>query len=688
MKYRRSFKVIMLGICSSALLFGCGKDTLGQSASKSVEQTWSKKEINKLINKNVSYGKTDTYKNWKQADVTTIKLKGSTVSVTGKRKENVSYKNGILSIKSEGTYVLSGKLENGQVQVNATDKDKVRIVLNNASIHAADRSAIFVKNADKTIISLPEDTKNSLTDGKNYADSISEEQTAALFSKDDLTINGEGSLTVKGLHNDGITSRDDIHITGGSIHIQSQDDGIVGHDSIAVKAGKLTVKSGGDAIKSTNTSDKAKGFIALQGGSYNLTSGKDGIQAETAMWITAGDFQIKSGGGSPEQVMTDEKLPGRMENQSPDTTDQEKKKDGKGIKAGTQLAIGGGTITVDGADDAVHSNDTVAFTGGKLRIETGDDGIHADKTVDISGGNINIKKSAEGIEGETINISNGQISVKASDDGINATSGKTTEEKGGQQSPEKTGSAQLDISGGNVYVNAQGDGLDANGSISMSAGTVIVNGPTNGGNGALDYDGEFIINGGTLIAAGSSGMAQAVSDTSKQHTIMMTFPEVQKAGTLTHLEDVNGEEVMSISPSKEYQTIVISTPQLKKGEYTLYSGGKHTGKAVNGLYKSGKYTEGDKVVSFKLSDTVTYLNEKGVTTAPAEGMGMHGGQPGNGGPPPEGDKGGMFGNLDEATREKVQAIMEKERSGSMTHEEAQSALKDLGIEMPEIPDKQ
>lgn len=184
----------------------------------------------------------------------------------------------------------------------------------------------------------------------------------------------------------------------------------------------------------------------------------------------------------------------------------------------------------------------------------------------------------------------------------------------------------LSITGGYVNVNSQGDGLDANGSISMTGGTVIVNGPTQSGNGSLDYDGSFEISGGLLIAAGSSGMAMATSEESKQNSILMTYPETQAAGTIVHVEDSKGNTVVTFAPEKEYQTVFISSPKLTKDmTYTLYSGGTATGSETDGLYEAGEYQDGTKVVEFTISESVTWLDESGVTTARSSSQGGPGG---------------------------------------------------------------
>ncbi|MEH7747940.1 hypothetical protein V7659_23405 [Neobacillus drentensis] len=188
----------------------------------------------------------------------------------------------------------------------------------------------------------------------------------------------------------------------------------------------------------------------------------------------------------------------------------------------------------------------------------------------------------------------------------------------------------------------------------------MVSGPTNAGNGALDYNGTFDISGGTLIAAGSAGMAQAPSDCLKQYSMHMTYPETQKAGTLLHVEDSKGNTIITFAPEKG-------------GTYTLYTGGSSTGSNANGFYTDGDYSGGTKVVNFKIEDSVTWLNESGTTTPASNG-------PGGGPDGGRGNRADMFSNLDENTKARAEDIMEKERAGTITREEAQAHLKELGID--------
>ncbi|MEH6991455.1 carbohydrate-binding domain-containing protein [Neobacillus drentensis] len=671
----------------TALLFGCSNnsseiDTANNSvATVNAESlsTIGDKNIADVISGIVTYDKDDLYSDWKSEDTTGIQLTGTGATVED--SGGAIAEGNIITIKTSGTYVISGKLNDGQIIVDAEDKATVRLVLNGTEINSAANSPIYVKKAEKTVISLEDGTENSISDGKTYnLEGSDDEPNAALFSKGNLTINGTGKLVVKGNYNNGITSKDDLKVTGGTIEIEAADDGLMGRDLLAVKDGDITIKAGGDAVKSTNDKDASKGVIAIEGGAFDLVAANDGFQAVTSLLIADGDFKISTGGGSPERVGTKEgggQRPGQTTTTTTAAVAESESDSAKGLKAGTEVGIGGGTFEIDSLDDAVHSNNSVTITGGKMAIATGDDGIHGDSAVFANGGDITISKSYEGIESLVITIAGGNIEVNASDDGINVGGGVD----GSNPDMQSTTSENnlLTISGGNVYVNAQGDGLDSNGSISMTDGTVIVSGPTNNGNGSLDYDQTLDISGGLLIAAGSSGMVQAASENSKQHSMLMTYPETQAAGTILHLEDSKGNTVATFAPEKDYQAVFISSPKLEKdGTYTLYSDGSATGSEANGLYKDGEYSGGTKVVEFKIADFVTWLNESGITTAQSGGPG--GGGRGGQAPMDGGNRGDMFSNLDEESRTKAQEIMEKERAGTITREEAQAQLAELGVE--------
>ncbi len=528
------------------------------------------------LDKEIDYDEEDVYAAWDASTATSIALNGSGATVSGSGAEA---EDGGVTITAAGTYVASGKLDDGQIVVDVPDKGEVRLILNGADIHNGDSSAIYVKEAGKLILSLPEGTSNVVSDGSNYTfpDAETDEPNAAIFSHDDMTINGDGKLIVQGSFNNGIASKDKLLITGGDIEVHAADDAIMGKDLVAVSGGHMTIDAQGHGIKSTNDKEGEQGVIAISGGTFDIASG----------------------------------------------------------------------------EDALNSSGGITISGGELSINAGDDGLHADIAMLISGGTVDVATSNEGIEAAYMTISGGRVSVVASDDGVNVSEGSAADEGGAGGAPGGPGGVpmggasdsnlKLTITGGYLSVDAQGDGLDSNGSIEMSGGTVIVNGPTANNNGALDYDGTFNMTGGFLVAAGSAGMAQATSEESTQGGILMTYPAAQQAGTLVHLEDDAGKTIATFAPSRTYQAIFVSSPELKKdGSYTLYSGGNSTGTATNGLYEGGEYSGGTKVVAFTMASTVTWLNESGVTEARS---GFGGGGPGGrmGGGMGRPDRNGDFG---------------------------------------------
>lgn len=589
-------------------------------------------------NEFVTYDADDLYSDWTaDAALNHIELQGTTAAFEG---TGAAISGNDVMILFPGTYVISGQLDDGQIIVDSQRDGTVRLVLNGAEIHNSSSSAIYVMNADKTVITLAEGTNNVVSDGESYVYATPEEDepNAAIFSKDDLTINGTGSLTVHANYNNGIMSKDDLKITGGQITVYSVDDGLVGRDIMAVKEGTITIEAEGDGIKSTNDTDSSKGNIVLADGTFDIQAGSDGIQSVNSVIITGGQYTITSGGGSANGVaqtsgFSQGGFRGNTQGNTAATGASTDTPSTKGIKAAVDISIAGGAFNIDSADDAIHSNDSLTITKGDISISSGDDGIHADSSILIEDGTIAIAKSYEGIESKLITIAGGEIHITASDDGINISGGNdgsSVNGRPGQNSFSSSGDNKLVITGGTVVVNASGDGLDANGSISMSGGTVLVNGPTNSGNGALDYDGSFEITGGIMMAAGSSGMAQAPSEQSAQLSIMMSFSTVQQAGTLVTLKDSDGKIIAAFAPATQYQSIVITAPELNKdAAYTLYSGGTSTGTETSGLYTDGELEGGTEVVSFTLSSTVTYLSESGVSTG--RGSNMGGGRMGGGG---------------------------------------------------------
>lgn len=248
----------------------------------------------------------------------------------------------------------------------------------------------------------------------------------------------------------------------------------------------------------------------------------------------------------------------------------------KGIKADGALQILGGDYNINSADDAFHTNSTLEIRDGNMEIATGDDGMHADDALVISDGDINITESYEGIEGLTITIDGGNISIVSSDDGLNAAGGADSSGFGGMGTDmfASNDDIWIEINGGYLYVLASGDGVDSNGNLTINGGEVYIDGPSDGGNSAIDYgdNAAAYINGGTVVAVGSSDMLEAFDDSSEQ-AVMSVSVSAGSAGDEIKLLDSDGNELISFTAAKTYDAVIISTADLAQGEtYTLVTG--------------------------------------------------------------------------------------------------------------------
>lgn len=450
-------------------------------------------------------------------------------------------------ITQAGVYRLSGQVANGSIRISLSTEGTVWLLLDGVSVHNENGAALTSTGCKKLILTLAEGSENTFTQGADTP--TGDDDGAAIYVRDDLTINGSGSLTVESACLDGINCRDSLRIVDGQITVNAMDDGIVGKDEVSIGGGSIAITAmEGDGIKSTNSEDGERGFVAITDGSVSITTGGGSASVMSAPndWERAG----QSAASASSQ---------------------------KGVKAETYIDISGGSLTVDSADDALHSV-AVSISGGALALSTGDDGIHADDMLAVSGGQIAITRSYEGMEAANITISGGEINVTATDDGINGAggdSGAAAENGGWGDAMGRFGrdmfsssSGTLSITGGRIFVSASGDGVDVNGSLSMSGGELYVRGSENSGNGALDYDGSFTLSGGTLVAVGASGMAQGVSEPA----IPGVVASVAGSGELEVLDASNAVIVHFDAQGSYSHAVVYSQQFTEGGTYTLITG--------------------------------------------------------------------------------------------------------------------
>ena len=485
-------------------------------ANTKLQSNTNKTSINIESLENESVSDPDTY--IKLGTETTIEGQGAEVS------------NNKVTITKAGTYSVSGKVEDGQIIVDAGKEDKVYLILNGADINCSNSAPIYVKNAKKAIISLAEGTENNITDGETYVfeDESSNDPNAAIFSKDDMTIIGSGKLTVNANYNNGIASNDDLKIQSGNIIVNAKNNGIKGKDCINVTDGNITINSKGDGMKADNTTDDSKGYIYIEGGKININSEQDGIQAETELLVADGYITIKTGGGSENSTKANQSLDqrpdGMTKGEKPTMLDGMNKGERptmpEGQTQGEAPALPDGqtqggqppqlpdgqtqgerpempqdmkqpsnnqdtnsntnTSTNTSTDEstsmkALKATTNIIIDGGTFNIDSEDDSIHSNANAIINGGTFEIASGDDGIHSDTqLDINGGTINISKSYEGIESTT--------------------ININDGSIHLVASDDGINAAGGNDISTETGMAGNDkfSSSGNGLINITGGYV----------------------------------------------------------------------------------------------------------------------------------------------------------------------------------------------------
>ena len=470
-----------------------------------------------------------------------IELNGSTAEADS---DSVQISGSTITITEEATYIISGTLDDGMIIVDAPDTAKLQLVFDGADINSETSAPLYIPEADKVFVTLAEGTENTLSNGGTYTAIDDSNIDSAIFSRQDLPLNGSGNAASE--------SSDSWGQWGGGAPGQPGDRG----------------GAGGDGMRGTDPGSAGEG------------------ESEETPDQSTPDQGASGSGESAEALAFTESLTASDSDASADTED-DSSTSMKGIKSDGDMMISGGSFTIDSADDSVHTNSSVTVSGGTFEIASGDAAFHGEDTLTISGGTINITESYEGLEALFVNIQDGDITIVSTDDGLNAAGGTDSSgttggrdgmfgggggmggEPGGGMSSSSGGS--IEISGGTLDINASGDGIDANGSLAISGGYTVVAGPTQGDTATLDYDTTAEITGGTFIGTGASGMAQTFSD-SEQGVIAVSVGE-RSAGTGITLTDKSGNEILSYTPELSFAVVILSSPDITSREtYTITVG--------------------------------------------------------------------------------------------------------------------
>ena len=583
---------LVLALCLS----GCKKapthtpDATGPSAANPTAPPASFAESDKEM-----FTDRDSDPAYDESTAVKIILSGSTATATS---DAVKISGSTVKITEAATYIVSGNLDDGMLVVDAPKDAKVQIVLSSASVASKTYAPLLVLQADKVFVTLAEGTQNTLSGGESFPSLEDNNIDGVIYAKTDLTFNGTGTLTVTSPAGHGIVCKDDLVFTGGSYTVQSASHAIDANDSVRIAAASFTANAGKDGIHAENSDDAALGYVYISGGNFKIDAEGDGISAGSYLQIGGGTFDITAGGGSKngDKHSSDGyggfgggfgggMRPGGRATTAADTTDSTSM---KGLKAGTDIKIAEGTLSINSADDGVHANGSLYLEKGTLTIATGDDGLHAEDTLTVTGGTVTVTESYEGLEALHIKVSGGDTTLTASDDGLNAAGGTDQSGTGGRDNGQfggmgrpggpggmgggmSSGNGSILISGGTLNITASGDGIDANGTLEITGGHTTVCGPTQGDTATLDFDKTGTISGGTFIGTGAAGMAQTLTG-SGQGVIAVRAGNIA-ANTQITLADSSGKVLLTHTPALGCNVVILSGPEIQKGEtYTLTVG--------------------------------------------------------------------------------------------------------------------
>ena len=574
--------------------------------------------------------------NWDTSGATVITLTGDGVTISGKGAYTVD---GNVVITNAGYYVVSGTLTDGYISVDAYNSSKVFIMLDGAEINCSDDACIRVDQAEKVFLTLAEGSQNTLTSGSAYCtEALNDGTDGAIYAHDDLTINGSGSLTVTAQYRHGIAAKDDLVITGGTITVTAEADAIHANDSLRIKEATITADAGDDGLVTSNeeengyfyiesgtleitASDDAihtTGDITFAGGSVTIDAGDDGVHSDSNIYIQGGTILIEDcyegiealnidvSGGDVTVYPQDDGLnanggsgdmfggggmggmggPGGGHGGGPgggQSGDSGSGDSGSGEQMGGMGGPAGGHGGRPGGDQSGDSGSGEQMGG----IPDGE--MPARPDAESADGEMPAQPDAESTDGEMPtppDMGSTRDGQMPPDMGSTESGQMPSDMNSGQDNAQTTADTSgsesyIKISGGTItIINETGndaDGLDSNGDILISGGTVYISLVGTGSNNAVDYGSESggvaEISGGTIIACGASSMAEAFDTSSTQASILYNTSATVEAGTTLAIEDADGNVLISWDVPCSFSSALISCPEMQVGgTYTVVFG--------------------------------------------------------------------------------------------------------------------
>lgn len=518
---------------------------------------------------------------WDTSSETAIDLSNPTAT------DGVTVEDGTLTITKAGTYKLSGEYQ-GQIKVETANSDAVRLVLDNANITNSSGAALNVVNADEVILYSASGTTNTIGDGADYTATGEDDPDAVVYSKADLTIAGEGTLKVNGNHEDGIHTSDGLVIASGTLEVNAANTGIKGKDYVDILGGTINVTAQQDGIKSTNDTDEGQGWTRLSNGTVTVNAGDDGFKASRVVEISGGSLTVEQ---------SDEGIEAQYINVSGGDVNVTSADDGMNasLKTSDSESTDSSANTSDTADQQQNNQQQGSLPGGQQngtsnqqQQGTGQPQPPAMSGTSQDGTSQNGTTGTGQQQNNTQNQGNQNMGQPPAMPGGNAQDGTSqngttgTGQQGMGQPPQggmpgggtfEVVDAAINVSGGHVTVNAEGDGIDSNGVTTLSGGTLIVNGPSQGGNAALDTNGDLLLNGATVLSGSTADMFEAPSTNSTSGYLKLTNSSGFEQGSTVQVADSSGKVVANYKVTKSnVQLVLVSSSSIVKGQsYTVYT---------------------------------------------------------------------------------------------------------------------
>lgn len=541
---RRLATLALAGLLAAAPLSGCSALASANSSaeaesqeSESVARTPGDIDLTSL------FSDRDQDPSYDESEAISVTLADDGTTASGK---GVEVDGSTVTITKAGTYVISGSLTDGQLVVDA-DGEKVQLVLSGASISTSSSTALYVRNADKVFLTLADGTTNAISATGEDIEADDHNLDGAVWSHDDLTVNGSGTLVVSSACGHGIVSKDDLTLVSGAVSVTAAVDALQAKGDLAVGGGTWTLSAGDDGMHSDSD-------LVIVDGTVDVTQSYEGLEGAT----------VTVAGGTANVISSDDGInaSGVSDDSDESSTDEQ---DGAAAPQGDANA---GAMT----DDASSSQQGPG-NGEQPPAQTGDASASGEAPEPPSGaqnGGGTDATTAEGTDAQAQGMSEPPAQTGDAQEPSDMGGGQAPSDMGGGMD-EDDETAYVYICGGSLTINAEGDGIDTNGDLLISAGEVYVEGSTGDGDGALDYAGTGQVSGGTIIALGSTGMVQSLEPTGDQGVMLVTLSG-EAGGTVT-LSDASGTELASYTATKSYACAVVSCAGIAQGvTYTLSNG--------------------------------------------------------------------------------------------------------------------